>query len=155
MFTDGPIHDVIVKEFKYYTDKRGWLTELFRVDELPEGFFLKPQMAYISMTKPAVARGPHVHAKQYDYFCFLSDFTLYLWDMRPNSQTYKNRYVLRSTKDKIVIVPPGVVHAYKNSSEAQGMVINIPDTLYAGWGKTEPVDETRYEDIPESPFILD
>jgi dTDP-4-dehydrorhamnose 3,5-epimerase len=52
-------------------------------------------------------------------------------------------------------VPPGVVHAYRNISRTErGTVLNYPDTLYAGWGKSEPVDEVRHE-VEGDPFFVD
>ena len=45
---------VIAKPLKRFIDARGWLTELFRDDELPEGF--SPTMGYLSLTHPGVAR---------------------------------------------------------------------------------------------------
>jgi dTDP-4-dehydrorhamnose 3,5-epimerase len=54
-----------------------------------------------------------------------------------------------------VLIPPGVVHAYKNVSEVPGLVVNFPNRLYAGEGRKGPVDEIRYEDRPGSPFVLD
>jgi dTDP-4-dehydrorhamnose 3,5-epimerase len=153
MFTDGDIEGVIIKDLGYFNDKRGWLVELFREDELPSGF--DPVMSYISMTRPQVARGPHEHVGQTDYFCFLNNFTLYLWDTRKNSRTHMRRMVVTNTRDRVFIVPPGVVHAYKNTSDSDGLVINLPDRLYAGRGKTEKVDEIRYEDDPDTPYIID
>lgn len=45
-----------------------------------------------------------------------------------------------------LIVPPGVVHAYRNLSRTeQGLVLNYPDRLYAGTGRRDPVDEIRHE----------
>jgi dTDP-4-dehydrorhamnose 3,5-epimerase len=52
-------------------------------------------------------------------------------------------------------VPPGIVHAYKNIGSSQGLVINLPDRLFRGWGKTEAVDEIRHENDPESPFRIE
>jgi len=153
MFTDGDIEGIIAKDLVYFNDKRGWLVELFRQDELPGE--LAPVMSYISMTRPGVARGPHEHVHQTDYFCFLGAFTLYLWDTRANSPTRMYRMCVTDTKDRIFIVPPGVVHAYKNTSGSDGLVINLPDRLYAGPGKTEKVDEIRYEDDPDTPYIID
>jgi dTDP-4-dehydrorhamnose 3,5-epimerase len=54
----------------------------------------------------------------------------------------------------LVIVPPGVVHAYKNVGEADAFVLNFPNQLYAGWGKKEPVDEIRHESDPDSRFKI-
>ena len=123
---------------------------------LPEGF--KPEMAYISMTVPGVVRGPHEHVEQTDYCCFIgpANFKLYLWDARPNSPTYGSKQLLYCGIDSplAVIVPPGIVHAYKNISSESGIVFNAPDRLYAGKGKNRPVDEIRHEDDVESPFTL-
>ncbi|MBF0317651.1 MAG: dTDP-4-dehydrorhamnose 3,5-epimerase family protein [Nitrospirae bacterium] len=152
-FKTGEIDGVIVRELKYFHDKRGWLTELFREDELPEGF--NPQMAYVSMTQPSQVRGPHEHVEQTDYFCFLGDFVLYLWDNRPVSSTHGNRLTVRDARGKIIIVPPGVVHAYKNVSGEPGLVINLPDRLYAGWQRVKAVDEIRHEGIADSPYVVD
>ncbi len=151
MFIEGNIEGVTVKEFKQFHDSRGWLAETFRIDELGD---YKPEMGYISVTLPGIARGPHEHKEQTDYFCFLGTFTLYLWDNRKASGTYKSKMVIANADKLIVTVPPGVVHAYKNSGNAEGMVLNFPDRLYAGWGKKEEVDEVRYENDPQSPFRI-
>jgi dTDP-4-dehydrorhamnose 3,5-epimerase len=130
--------------------------ELFRKDEVDEEIL--PAMSYISLTLPGVARGPHEHLEQTDYFCFFSsEFKLFLWDNRTGSKTYKNKMVLNVNENdpKIVIVPPRVVHAYKNVGDKPGLVINLPNRLYAGWGKKEKVDEVRYEKDPSSPFKVE
>ena len=44
-------------------------------------------------------------------------------------------------------------HAYRNVGETDATVLNFPDRLYAGWGKKEPVDEIRHEEI-DSEFQL-
>ena len=152
MFTDGEISGVLVKKLKEHHDSRGWLSELYRTDELED---YKTAMGYMSVTHPDLIRGPHEHIEQTDYFCFLGRFSLYLWDNRKESATYKNRTVIENADRLIVVVPPGVVHAYRNSGDSDGMVLNFPDRLYAGWGRKEKVDEKRYEDDPESPFRME
>ncbi|MBN1408898.1 MAG: dTDP-4-dehydrorhamnose 3,5-epimerase family protein [Calditrichaceae bacterium] len=151
------IEDVIIRELKRYTDHRGWLIELFRQDELDKELF--PVMSYISETKPGIARGPHEHVDQTDYFGFIgpSDFDLYLWDNRENSPTYKKKVVVRlgSSKPAVAIVPPGVVHAYRNVGDVPGIVFNAPNRLFAGEGKKELIDEIRHEDDSDSQFKLD
>ena len=54
-----------------------------------------------------------------------------------------------------LVVPVGVVHAYKNVGPEVGIVLNAANRLYKGWGRKEPVDEIRHEDQVESPFKLD
>jgi dTDP-4-dehydrorhamnose 3,5-epimerase len=146
------VEGVFTKKLAVYDDARGWLTEIFRNDET--GF--RPAMSYISMTKPGVARGPHEHLYQSDYFCFFGNFRLYLWDNRKESPTYGEKMILDTGgTPHVAIVPPGVVHAYKNVGSADALVVNLPDRLFKGEKKASPVDEIRHEDDPGSPFILD
>jgi dTDP-4-dehydrorhamnose 3,5-epimerase len=156
-FSIGKIHDVVVRPIAKYLDERGWLAELFREDEMDASAM--PAMAYFSMTLPGVARGPHEHVEQTDFFCFLgpSNFKIYLWDPRKESPSYGTKQVLYAGSDapRIVVVPPGVVHAYKNVGTESGLVFNAPDKLYAGEGRKFPVDEIRHEEVGGSVFCLD
>jgi dTDP-4-dehydrorhamnose 3,5-epimerase len=157
MFKNGKIHDVVVRNLTKFIDERGWLVELFREDEIERHFM--PAMSYISVTLPGVARGPHEHVDQADCFAFIgpSNFKVYLWDNRKNSPTYMTRQVVYAGQDapRVVIIPPGVVHAYRNVGGKDGMVVNFPNRLFAGKGKKEPVDEIRHEDDANSLFKLD
>ena len=146
------LEGVIIKELTQFHDQRGWLAEILREDETN----FRPVMSYISMTRPGIGRGPHEHMEQSDFFCFLGHFRLYLWDNRKESVTYQKKLVF-DTQGKIftAIIPPRIVHAYKNIGSADGLVINMPDRLFKGKGKTSEVDEVRYENDPESPFRLD
>ncbi|MER3413940.1 MAG: dTDP-4-dehydrorhamnose 3,5-epimerase [Armatimonadota bacterium] len=141
----------LLRHLRRHEDPRGWLSELFRDDELPEGF--KPAMGYISVTKPGVQRGPHEHRDQTDGFVFLSGrFVLMLWENRPGYECRKVELEVGEENPIFVTIPPGVVHAYRNVGSADAFVLNFPDRLYAGWGRSEEVDEVRHEHDPESPF---
>ena len=156
-FHAGPIDGVVWKPLKKYPDARGWLCELFRHDEIPAEFH--PVMGYISLTEPEIARGPHEHVDQADFFCFIgpSHFKVYLWDNRPRSKTYRAREtdIVGIDKPMALIIPAGVAHAYKNIGGEPGVVFNCPNRLYKGPGRKEPVDEIRHEDDPTTPFHLD
>lgn len=152
---DAPIEGCPVTPLRKFSDERGWLAEIFRHDELPEP--LHPVMGYLSLTHPGVARGPHEHRDQTDLFVFFDGmFRLYLWDTREASPTSGHRQVLDLGRDTpaTVIVPPGVVHAYRNIGNTDALIFNCPNQLYAGHGKQEPVDEIRHEDLPNSPFVM-
>jgi dTDP-4-dehydrorhamnose 3,5-epimerase len=144
------VHLVPLKRF---ADARGWLTELFRHDELPGDF--RPAMSYLSVTHPGIARGPHEHVGQTDGFAFIDGaYDLYLWENRTGHEECAEVFRLGSDAPTLVIVPPGVVHAYRNVGDRDAFVLNFPDQLYAGWGKKEPVDEIRHEDAEDSRFRL-
>ncbi len=156
-FKEGPIQGVVVRELTKHSDPRGWLTELFRRDEIVEGSM--PVMSYVSATEPESVRGPHEHRHQSDFFCLVgpSTFRFYLWDTRRESPTYLHKTTIDAGKDlpRSIIIPAGVVHAYKNTGTDEGWVLNFPNRLYGGTGRGEAIDEVRHENDPNSPFILD
>ncbi|MCX6798315.1 MAG: dTDP-4-dehydrorhamnose 3,5-epimerase family protein [Candidatus Falkowbacteria bacterium] len=149
------IAGVIIKNINKYEDERGWLMEVFRSDELDD---FKPAMAYVSLTKPGVIRGPHEHVNQTDAFIFSGpgNFSLHLWDRRDGSLTRdeKMEFEVGAANPCLVIVPPGVVHAYKCISEEAAQSINLPNKLYKGKGKRETVDEIRWENNLDSPYKI-
>jgi dTDP-4-dehydrorhamnose 3,5-epimerase len=156
-FTKGAIDGVIVTRLTKFVDERGWLAEFFRHDELNEEYF--PVMGYISSTQPGVTRGPHEHVDQADLFTFIgpSNFKLRLWDNRPDSPTMGKVMTLFVGEDNpsTVLIPKGVVHAYRNIGQTNGIVINCPNRLYMGRHKRDEIDEIRHEDDPDTVFVMD
>lgn len=147
------INDVVITPLKPYDDPRGWLLELYRKDELAAPYH--PAMAYVSLTRPGITRGPHEHIDQADLFAFVCGaFRLTLWDNRPASPTFATKLVIEGGERYpcSVLVPPGVVHAYRNIGESDATVLNFPNRLYRGAGRVEAVDEIRHEDDVEGMF---
>lgn len=148
------INGVIIKKIGKYEDERGWLAEAFRSDETD----FTPAMAYVSLTKPGVIRGPHEHKDQSDCFVFPGpgDFRLHLWDRRSGSSTEGEALEIEvgAGNPALVVVPPGVVHGYKCISEIPALSVNLPDKLYKGEGKKEEIDEIRWENDSESPYKI-
>lgn len=148
------IEGVIIKKLNQYHDKRGWLSEIYRSDELN----YKPEMSYISVTKTGIVRGPHEHKYQSDCFVFVGPgkFALHLWDRREDSKT-KGEYLTLEAGEgdpTLVIVPPGVVHGYKALGLGDSYCLNFPNKLYKGSGKNEEIDEIRWEEDKDSPYII-
>ena len=148
------IDGVIIKKITKNEDSRGWLAEIYRQDEID----YKSAMSYVSVTKPGIARGPHEHKFQADGFVFIGpgNFDLYLWDRRADSSTNGEHMKIQVGENNpvLVIVPPGVVHGYKNISGVDAWCINMPDKLYCGEGKSEEADEIRWEYDENSPYKI-
>lgn len=143
---------VIMRKLNRFTDTRGWLIELFRGDELPSGF--EPAMGYLSLTHRGIGRGPHEHGDQSDGFVFLSGtFEITLWENRPGRAPIKEVIIAGEENPLFLVVPPGIVHGYRNIGDSDALVLNFPDRLYAGRGKAAEVDEIRHEDS-DSEFKL-
>lgn len=151
---NSEIPGVVFFDIETYEDDRGLLIELFRNDCLEKNNY--PKMAYISETKPGVVRGPHEHINQADYFCFMGPgtFELILWENRED-YVYEERHIVGAENPVAVIVPPGIIHAYKNISENIGLVFNAPNQLYAGPNKLYEVDEIRHELNKDTIYIVD
>lgn len=151
-----PFSGVTIRRLTRHQDARGWLIELYRADQLPDA--LHPVMAYMSTLLPGATRGPHEHRTQSDHFILLgpSGVRLYLWDNRPDSVNRGQLWEMEcaGTEAIAVIIPAGVVHAYRNVGSLETFVVNAPNRLYGGVGGTEPIDEIRHEDDPHSPFRL-
>ena len=149
------IDGVVVRSLSKHEDERGWLSEVYRADEWDH----QVAMCYASWTLVGKARGPHEHVYQSDCFAFLGPgtFRLYLWDARQESKSRGNRMRLDVGEENptVVLVPPRVVHAYKCISAEKGLVMNLPDKLYAGVQRKQEVDEIRHEDAQEARFLLD
>jgi dTDP-4-dehydrorhamnose 3,5-epimerase len=140
------------------SDERGFLVEAIREDEVPVKHSFR--MSYISCTAPGFCRGPHEHLRQTDLFAFSGRgfFLIRLWDNRRESRTYKSFLEITGGGERplTLIIPPGVVHGYKNISETEdGYVVNYPDQLYKGWLKKERADEIRHENGEGSSFTMD
>lgn len=154
---DGQIAGVVVRDLERHSDSRGWLVELYRSDEL-NGEYL-PVMGYVSSTEPGVVRGPHEHRDQADCFAMVgpSTFRVFLWDKRPGSSTFGTRMIVEAGENlpRLIIIPKGIVHAYKNIGAKPGWVLNFANRLYAGKGRKEAVDEIRHEDDPETEYRID
>ena len=155
-WTEGRIEGVQVRAARRYEDARGWLAEIFRSDETDPT--LMPVMGYLSVTKPGVTRGPHEHREQTDTFGLLGPgtFRVRMWDNRKTSPTYGRCQTVTAgdRQPLIIMVPPGVVHAYTNISASDAWVVNCPNRLYGGPGRKQPVDEVRYENQPDSGFDM-
>ena len=153
----GAIDGVEVRKPARFADARGWLSEVFRSDEAPPDRV--PAMGYVSVTHPGMERGPHEHLEQTDVFGFCGPgrFLVRMWDARKDSRTFGTMMTLAAGEDSpaVVVVPPGVVHGYRNVSTVDAWVLNLPNRLYAGKGRRSPVDERRYENVPDSGFSLD
>lgn len=147
---------VRVEALPVFFDPRGSLHELYRTDEIPSGF--NPVMACCSWSGAGVARGPHQHVMQDDYFTFAgpSDFNVYLWDDREGSGKEQRGWLIETgaKAPSRIYVPRGVVHAYKNVGNVPGLVITVTSLLFKGEGRRDPVDEIRHELNPHSPYRI-
>lgn len=147
------IPGVIYKKLEFYNDPRGYLIECWRSNWIEPD----PEMMYLSWTRPGQKRGPHLHRQQTDIFIFPGPglFDIFLWE-EGKSETHIF-FSFGASNPHLLIVPPGIVHAYQNISlngSGHGLVINLPNKLYKGRDKQEEEDIVRFEDMPDNPYVF-
>jgi dTDP-4-dehydrorhamnose 3,5-epimerase len=134
---------VKIDVIKNYTDTRGWVSELWRIDDdvYQDGKF-DPKMCYFSYTNPLVMRGPHEHKEQCDWFLTICSSMVYIF-----SDGEKFEYFMTEpNKVYRIKVEPEIIHSYINTSYSNiAVTANFPSSLYKGVNKAEEVDEIRHE----------
>jgi len=139
------IDGVILKDTKLFSDERGFLTELIRLDDDE----LKAQnikQFIASYSYPGMIKGWHLHSKQEDHLiCVTGMVKVALYDYRKDSPTYKviNEIFMGEKNPRIVYIPPGIFHGTKNVGNEISVVIGMPSLFY----DPEDVDERRVNPI--------
>jgi len=126
------IDGVLVQDLSWYSDQRGSLSVLLRGDD--EALFGERfGQAYVTTVFPGVVKAWHRHEHQSDRMVGLVGHTLLvLLDGRPDSPTRGAivEEVLGPRSHRLVTIPPGVWHGFKNLGAGESMVLNLPDRPY-------------------------
>lgn len=109
------IEGVAIKQLVKHKDERGYFEELIR---LPDQFFTEGfgQLSR-SFMFAGVIKAWHIHKTQVDWwFVSKGDLKVVLYDMRPQSKTYKrlNEFLMGENSQEIILrIPAGVAHGCK------------------------------------------
>jgi dTDP-4-dehydrorhamnose 3,5-epimerase len=107
------IRDVQVKKLVVHNDDRGMLMEVVRADD---PFFETIAQTTYTVAYPGVIKAFHWHKRQKDVWFFVSGMAqVVLYDMRPESATYRQIDVLYMGKHNplVVSIPEYVAHGYR------------------------------------------
>ena len=124
------IEGVKTKDLRVIPDERGRLMECLRNDD---DLFIKFGQIYMTTTYPGVVKAWHFHKKQIDHFIVVRGmFKVVLYDNREDSPTKGtiNEFFLGEHNNKLLQIPNGVYHGWKNIGEYEGIVVNVPTELY-------------------------
>ena len=116
--------NVFKVDLKENKDKRGFFTEIFRIDQLD--FKSKILQVSHSFTKKNILKGWHFHKKQTQWNYLLEGkIKVFLIDNRKNSKTYRKikSFIIDSKKNKTVyFFPANIGHAYIAISQQNHMI---------------------------------
>jgi dTDP-4-dehydrorhamnose 3,5-epimerase len=109
----GKIHDVVIKKLVTHSDDRGYFREVLRDDD---GLLRRFGQTSVTKTYPGVIKAFHWHKNQDDVW-YVADgmVRIVLYDIRPDSPTYRQTQVIYAGEDNpvVILIPVGVAHGYQ------------------------------------------
>jgi dTDP-4-dehydrorhamnose 3,5-epimerase len=124
------IAGIKVKGLKVIPDSRGRLMEILRCDD---ECFQKFGQVYMTTAYPGIIKAWHYHKLQSDNFTCVSGRVLFaLYDGRPDSSTHGeiNDFIISPFQPKLIHIPKGVYHGFKNIGDSEAIVINTVTNPY-------------------------
>jgi len=113
-----------VKELEIHSDKRGWLVEMLKRNELKEDI----KQIYVATIKPGYIRGNHYHQKRTEWlFIINGKAELYLEDIKTKEKICLK---ISSKKPKVITIFPKIAHAVKNPSKETIYLVSAQNTIY-------------------------
>ena len=143
------IEGVRIKTLKVIPDERGRLMELLRSDD--QEFFIQFGQVYMTTAYPGVVKAWHYHKRQTDNFAVVHGMMkVVLYDNRPDSPTHGevNEFFMGIHNPVLLQIPPLVLHGFKCIGETEGIVVNIPTTLYNYKAPDEHRIDPHSKEIP-------
>lgn len=113
-----------IKELEIHSDKRGWLVEMLKRNELKEDI----KQVYVATIKPGYIRGNHYHLKRIEWFLIIGGKAdLYLEDLKTKKKICLK---LSSKRPKVITVFPKIAHAVKNSGKETVYLVSAQNNIY-------------------------
>lgn len=113
-----------VKELEIHLDKRGWLVEMLKRNELKKDI----KQIYVATIKPGYIRGNHYHLKRTEWFFIVGgEAEIFLEDIKTKE---KIRLKISSRKPKVTTILPKVAHAIKNSGRKTIYLVSAQNNVY-------------------------
>lgn len=113
-----------VKKLKPHTEKRGWLVELLKAQQLE-----KPvKQIHVASIKPGCVRGNHYHFKMMEWaFVFGGKSELILQNVETKE---KVRFRLSSENPQVITIFPYVAHTVRNIGKEMVYLVSAQSEIY-------------------------
>jgi len=113
-----------IKELKVHSDKRGWLAEMLKRNEIKEDI----KQIYVATIKPGCVRGNHYHLKRIEWFMIIKGKVEFcLEDIKTKERVCLK---LSSKKPEVITVFPKIAHAVKNIGKETTYLVSAQNTIY-------------------------
>lgn len=103
---------VKIKKLNFHRDKRGWVTEILREEEIEKKKTFG--QIYLTTAHPGFVKGNHYHLRKTEWFCVIKgEGKLYL----KNLESGESQEISLDERENFLLVQiaPGIAHAIKNT----------------------------------------
>lgn len=124
------IAGVTVKKIIRHPDDRGFFAEILRDDD---NLLMRFGQASMSKTYPGVIKAFHYHELQDDLWFFpVGNAQVVLYDLRPDSPTYKETNTFYSGEDNplLILIPVKVAHGYRVLGNQPAVIVYFTTLSY-------------------------
>ncbi len=109
-----------------YEDIRGCLKKVVTLSSLSESY--KIEEVYLLYTLKGAVRGNHYHLKTLEYFIVVKGTALVrLSDIQ---KSYEDEIRLTAADSTALVIPPGVIHSFKNEEEDELIMLAVSTKEY-------------------------
>jgi dTDP-4-dehydrorhamnose 3,5-epimerase len=130
-FSNIPIDGVRFRPARPVPHEDGYLTEVARADwELLEAPIVQ---VHVTTTFAGRIRAWGLHERITDRLFVVSGLVrIVVFDPREDSPTYRrvNEFMLGEKNPGLLVIPPQLYHGWKSLSDADAVIINMPDKVY-------------------------
>jgi len=113
-----------IKALEIHSDKRGWLVELLKKNEIKEDI----KQIYVVTIKSEKIRGNHYHSKRIEWFFIAAGKAkLYLEDIKTKEKICLK---LSSKEPKVITIFPYIAHAVKNIGKEIVYLVSAQNDIY-------------------------
>jgi len=113
-----------IKALEIHSDKRGWLVELLKKNEIKDEI----KQIYIATIKSEKIRGNHYHSKRIEWFFIAAGKAkLYLEDIKTKEKICLK---LSSKEPKVITIFPYIAHAVKNIGKEIVYLVSAQNDIY-------------------------
>lgn len=113
-----------IKKLETHEDKRGWLVELLKANELEEPV----KQIHVASIEPGQVRGNHYHSKRIEWFFIIAGKAkLSLQDIKTKE---KISFKLSPKQPKVITIFPYIAHAVKNIGKETVYLVSAQSDIY-------------------------
>lgn len=120
-----PLQKIFSKN-KYTKENNGYIIPLWK--DWENILYKEPKQMYLNVCFPGEVKGPHLHKVRCQQYACIKGTGLIVVKYGPKD--YEEIYVDADKNPSVVVIPPGIPSAIKNTGKEEFVMINMPNPAW-------------------------